>query len=246
MAKLTRHLGRLSNSGSRCAVVFRKLEDDPTSCLICDTDALPDMVQDSIMSIITGVIGQNEVDLYKALTRSTLSDGSNALTFLHERGHMRKEPISNVDMVPFPNRNVPLKDINASIDGEELVETPAAVEPVKEVALDTGNVDENVAIAAGLITQADLMQQDADAKREQAYALDPSLKPTATKAKAKTTKKKVSDGRLKSDAEKAATLEARNKRRREAYAKKNADKIDAELNAQVAEKVARDAEALED
>jgi len=237
MAKLTRHLGRLSNSGSRCAVVFRKLDDDPDQCLICDTDALPDMVQDTIMSIINSAIGQNEIDLYKALTRSTLSDGSNALNTLHERGWLRKEPISNVDMVPYPNRNVPLKDINASIDGE-VADAPAAVEPVKEVALDTGDVDKNVAIAAGLLTQADLMQSDADAKRKQAYALDPSLKP-GTKAKAK---KKVGDGRSKTDAEKAATLEARNERRRQSYAKKNADNIDAKLDAQVAEKIARDAE----
>jgi len=254
MADLTRHIGRYANSGSRVVVVFRKLEDDPTNCLLIETDSLPDMVQDNVMKIVNSPAGQKEIDLYQAMNKSTLSDGSNALTALHQRGLLKKVDIKLVEMMPMTNRPVPLADINAAIDGTAAPVEKQIQDPVEATAdvskMDTGDVDKNAQIAAGLITQAELMEADAKAKRDQAYKLDPSLEPEAydvdqhrTKAKTKkTTKKKVSDGRKKTAEEKAATLEARNERRREAYAKKQADQVDAKLDKQVAEKIARDAE----
>ena len=122
MAKLTRHVGRLTNSGVRCAVVFRTLPDEPENCLIVETDALSDMLQDDLMKVIEGRVAQEEIDLYKALERSRLSGGVNALSYLHQAGHIKKVPVANVEMMPLPNRPVPLVDINAQIDGNAPVE----------------------------------------------------------------------------------------------------------------------------
>lgn len=252
MAKLTRHVGRIKSSGVRCAVVFRKLEDDPKSCLIVETDTLPDMLHDNIMTIINGAIAQKEVDLYKGLTRSTLSDGSNALNALHERKYLRKIEIDKVEMVPFPNRAVPLADINASIDQTgDVVPTEAPVAPVETAEAPVEATEESAQVAANLLAQADLMEQDAQAKRAEAYRLNPDLDPSnkveaKPKAKAKEkvdTKKK--DKRVKSEAEKKATQEARNERRRQRYAEQKQAELDAKLEKQIAEKIVRDAERAE-
>lgn len=244
MAKLTRHVGRLSNSGVRCAVVFRQLPDEPDSALIIETDALSDMLQDDVMKLIEGQVAQSEVDLYKAMERSTLTGGANALTYLHQAGHMKKVPVTNVEMMPLPNRPVPLADINAQIDGvtapvQEAVSAPAQSETADDAPVES--TEQGKAQAASLLTQAELMEADAQAKREQAYKLDPSLKPN-TKKKTTTQKK---DNRVRSEAEKQATREARNERRREAYAKKKQADLDAKLEAQINEKVVRDAERAE-
>lgn len=232
MAKLTRHVGRYSNSGSRVVVVFRKLEDDSGQCLIVETDSLPDMVQDNVMTIVNSTAGQKEVDLFNALNKSNLSDGSNALTALHQRQLLKKVDISLIEMMPMTNRPVPLSDINAAIDGTAVEPTSKTEAPATAdtATLDTGDVDKNAGIAAGLIAQAELLEGDAKAKREQAAKLLPKAK------------KKVGDGRGKTDAEKAATLEARNERRRVAYEAKKQTKIDAKIDAQVAKKVVRDAD----
>jgi hypothetical protein len=255
MAKLTRHVGRLSNSGVRCAVVFRSLPDEPDNCLVIETDALSDMLQDDLMKIVEGKVSQEEVDLYKALERSQLTGGANALTYMHQAGHIKKVPISNVEMIPFPNRPVPLADINAQIDGTTPVEevvtasTQTEADVTAQEAPANAGTDEGKAQAASLIRQAEMMEDDAAKKREAAYQLDPSLKPTKTKTKAKTkaetktTQKK--DKRVKSEAEKQATREARNERRRQAYAAKKASETDAKIEAQIAEKVVRDAERVD-
>lgn len=248
---MTRHVGRLKNTGSRIAIVFRKLEDDPTSCLICEVERLPDLLHDNVMEIINSKIAQSTVNLYEALGRSQLNDGSNSLTTLHAAKYLRKVKISEVEAVPMPNRPVPLEQINEAIDnpnGAKLDPVAAQVAmpdaPIEQMAPVTGD---SAAIARNLIVQAELMEADARSKRQEAYMLhpesDPTYKPKATEKK-KLVTDNTQDKRVKTEAEKKATREAKNERRRQSYLATKEQSIDAALEAKVAQKIARDAQAL--
>ena len=52
MATNIKHTGMLLNTGKRVVVVFRELPDDPTHCLVVDTEAVPDWMQDDIHTAV--------------------------------------------------------------------------------------------------------------------------------------------------------------------------------------------------
>lgn len=253
---LKKHAGTLSNTGVRVAVVFRKLPNDENSCLIVETERLPDSYHDYVIQCLNSKEAFETNDFYEVLNRRTFPDGLNCLTALHQRGHLRKEPVTNVTMFPLPNQPVPLALINATIDkkvdqyiANQQKETAASV-PVdtrtsaeKLAAAEAlaakmqGNVPPSdtlnlVAQAKILIAQADALATAADAKREEAYALAPELKPGR--------------GRPADPEElKAEKLEERKAKRRERDQRKAAEakveKRESELDAKVAAKLKRDA-----
>lgn len=252
---LKKHGGTLSNTGVRVAVVFRKLPNDENSCLIVETERLPDSYHDYVIQALNSREAFETNDFYEVLNRRTFPDGLNCLTALHQRGHLRKEPVSNVTMFPLPNQPVPLALINATIDkkvdeyiakqkGETVhpvapadTRTPAEKQAAAEAlaAKMQGEVPlvmDTVAQAKVLISQADALEAAADAKREEAYALAPELKPGR--------------GRPADPEElKAEKLEERKAKRRERDQRKAAEakveKKEAELDAKVTAKLKRDA-----
>jgi len=154
------------------------------------------------------------------------------LTSLHQRGFLRKEPVSNVTMLPLPGQAVPLALINATIDKkvDEYVKKQNSKE--ESVSADVKAQQDPVAIAKGLIAQAELLEQDAAAKREEAYTLAPELKPGR--------------GRPATPEElKEQKLEERKAKRRERDQRKAAEakveKKESALDAKVAAKLERDA-----
>src|SRR5271166_1362075 len=109
---LKKHQGQLSNTGVRVAVVFRKIPTDPEYCLIVETERLPDSYHDYVIQTLNSKEASETNDFYEVLNRRTFPDGTNCLTSLHSRQFLRKEPISNVDMLPLPGQKVPLALIN--------------------------------------------------------------------------------------------------------------------------------------
>lgn len=233
---LKKHSGQLSNTGVRVAVVFRKLPNDDQHCLIVETERLPDSYHDYVIQVLNSREATETNDFYEVLNRRTFPDGLNCLTALHQRGFLRKEPISNINMIPLPGQVVPLALINATIDkkvdeymakkkGEELLKQHQTKAP--EIP-----VGDPVAIAKGLILQAELLEKDAITKREEAYLIAPELKPgrgrppTPEELKAEKAQERK-DKRRERDRAKAAEL-------------KNKKKIDA-IEAKIAEKLERDA-----
>src|SRR5574337_315055 len=97
---LKKHVGILKNTGVRVAVVFRKLPSDNTQCLLIETDRLSDSYHDAVMEILGSKEALNNNEFYEILNTRTFPDGTNCLTSLHQRGYIRKEPISNVVMIP--------------------------------------------------------------------------------------------------------------------------------------------------
>ena len=211
-----KHIGR-NHLGTRVVVVFREIPDDEAHCLVVETDSLPEMYQDQIMQEVNSRDAQQTVNLYEVLQRRSFGDGGQMLNTLHARGFIKKYPVEQIEMVPMPNRPVALSVINEQIStGKIAAETgadvpvsdaakedsgagvsvdtssglvkPVVIEPVK-VGSDGG--DATKAAAESKLLQARLMEEDAKKMREEAYALDPSLKKGGrpTKAAQKAVKK---------------------------------------------------------
>lgn len=242
---LKKHSGQLANTGVRVAVVFRKLPNDETNCLIVETERLPDSYHDYVIQCLNSKEAAETNDFYEVLNRRTFPDGSNCLTSLHQRGFLRKEPVTNIVMLPLPGQAVPLALINATIDKK--VEQYVAQQNATKTALENAEVppvpaisvttDDPVAVAKGLILQAEMLEQDALAKREEAYALAPDLRPGRGRPS------------LPEDL-KNEKLEERKIKRRERDQKKAAEsKIAAKtaaLDSKVAAKIGRDQARLEE
>lgn len=242
---LKKHAGQLANTGVRVAVVFRKLPNDETNCLIVETERLPDSYHDYVIQCLNSKESAETNDFYEVLNRRTFPDGSNCLTSLHQRGFLRKEPVTNIVMLPLPGQAVPLALINATIDKK--VDQYVAQQNAAKTALENAETpsvpaisvtsDDPVAVAKGLILQAELLEQDALAKREEAYALAPDLKPGRGRPS------------LPEDL-KNEKLEERKIKRRERDQKKAAEsKIAAKtaaLDSKVAAKIDRDRARLEE
>jgi hypothetical protein len=218
-------------------VVFRKLPNDENNCLIVETERLPDSYHDYVIQCLNSREASETNEFYEVLNRRTFPDGLNCLTALHQRGFLRKEPVTNITMYPLPGQAVPLALINATIDkkvDEYMAKQKAAsTSPADDISKAVSSVKQDpAAIAKGLIIQAELLEADAAAKREEAYALDPESRPGRGRP-------------TLPDDIKAEKLEERKEKRRERdrlrAAEAKVDKADALIDAKVAAKLKRDA-----
>ena len=199
-----KHIGR-NHLGTRVVVIFREIPDDEAHCLVCETDSLPEMYQDQLMQEVNSRDAQATVNLYEVLQRRSFGDGGQMLNTLHLRGFIKKYPVEQIEMTPMPNQPVALSIINEQINtgtiaSEKKEDVQVKSENVAEnTANDTGvSVDTDAGIikpvviepvtvgedkeeatkaaAESKLLQARLMEEDAKKMREEAYALDPSLK----------------------------------------------------------------------
>lgn len=247
-------MGILSTTGVRCMVVYRKVPGDESHCLIVETDHLSDMYHDNLVEICNSKESQEAGELYEVLNRRTFGDGLNALQALHYKGFLRKVPVSQVLLLPFPNQQVPLEMINAQMDGnieEYTANSQKATEDAvaaERKANPMSDPSDSEAIAQGLIIQAEMLEMEASKKRAEAEALLPS---TTKSAKAATSAPASSSrGRPKlSEAEKAErAAERKIKRRerdRERAAEKKALKEEQAIKDAVDAKVVRDSKRSE-
>lgn len=180
-----KHVGRLINTDRRVVVVFREIPEDKASCLVVDMDGLPDWMHDGLINTVESPAGQATGNFYEVATRSTFSDGSNMLNALHTRGLLKKHATSNVMMTPNSAAKIRLDELNAIIAEQASGESPVQ-EPVKdpiELARDTASVDQandvvsDTDLAKNMVAQAEQFEAEAQRLREEAYELEPSLKP---------------------------------------------------------------------
>lgn len=196
-----KHVGQLVNTQKRCIVVFREIPGEPENCLVVDTDALPDWMHDDVINAVESPSAQAESNFYEAAQRKLLSDGSNMLTTLHVSGRLMKTPTDNVMMVPNRETSIRLSELNAIIR-EQTGDAPAVKKPdneldvvgkdVSDVAApqpsqsSDGAIDETE-MAKSLLAQADKFESEAKLLREQAYEMEPSLKPRRGRPSKKST-----------------------------------------------------------
>lgn len=223
MNGLKKHIGHLSNTGTRIAVIFRKLPNDEKNALVCFTESLPDSYHDELINVINSQAAQSTTELSTVLNGRTFPDGTNCLSSLHQRGYLKKIPVSNITMTPLSGQKVPLALINASIDkkmdeyrkeeADKLIdESEAKNIPQPE--------SDPVAIAHGLLFEADALEKTALEKREEAYSLVPDLRP------------KVGRPAL-TEEERILALEDRKEKRRIREQSKNTPEIKAEREKEI-------------
>lgn len=192
-----KHVGRHSGTGQRLSVVFLQLPDEKENALVVYSDSLPDRYHDSFMEAVESPEGQASKNLYEVLTRKVFWHGTPMLETLHKEGLLRKLPTGSIIMTPNSNSSVPLNDILAQIGDVEIEDTPVndttqTPEPSQvDTNVEESKQDENKQIAQNLLIQAQLLEQDAVAKRNEAYKYDPSLKPAEPKSKVRVTKAKT-------------------------------------------------------
>ena len=64
--------------------------------LVAYSSRLPVMIHDEVMKTLESEIGQQAKEFADALFRTTMADGRNALTALHEEGMIKKVPTNQV------------------------------------------------------------------------------------------------------------------------------------------------------
>ena len=192
-----KHVGQIINTQRKCVVVFREVPNEEDSCLIVDTDALQDWLHDDVINAVQSPGAQASPNFYEYAQRTVLTDGANMLQALHARGLLRKQKTSNIMMTPNRSAKIRLDELNGLIreqtggkssvtpptDQMELAgkqqakAEPAPAAPAAPAAKADGIIDD-AALAKTMLSQAEQFMAEAARLQEQAYEMDPSLKPT--------------------------------------------------------------------
>jgi len=162
MARFIKHVGVNKDTGSKLVVVFRQMPEDPGSCLIVETQTLPEKFHDELMMAIEGPTAQQEVDLYNYLNRNNFFTGKGMLASLHEGGFLKKISTSNVLVTPSPGVEIMLDELNRQLDNINKPQQTSSNEPQ---ALD------NSALASQLLSQAEFYEGEAQRLRQEAREL---------------------------------------------------------------------------
>jgi len=186
MADIVRHVGKTVNTDRRVVVVYMQIPGREDHALVVDTDSLPSKYHDDLMQVIQGE-AQKEPVLANILTRRIMpSTGIDMLTSLHQAGQLQPVPVDKIIMLPQPNRPVPLPKL---IEYMAQAEDRAPVSAKENTEFRDNRIVENQAIekdsavyniAKNLIIEADMLQSEANRKRQQAYDMYPALAPKST------------------------------------------------------------------
>lgn len=185
----------LVNTGKRVVVVFRELPDDPTQCLVVDTEAVPDWMHDDIHNAVESPGAQATGNFYEYAERTVFTDGTNMLQTLHTTGRLMKTPTDNVKMTPNNSVSIGLTELNNII--REDTDKPVVSPPTDEVMMAGKDVMESAPapaasndgltdtdLAKNMLAQAKGFETEAKSLKAQAYELAPGLKPGPKKAAA--------------------------------------------------------------
>ena len=148
--------------------MYRTLPDDKESALVVSTDNLPNLYHDAFIAMIDSPEGQQSNELYEIANRRSFPDGKIILTALHEAGMLVKVPTSNVIVMPNAGNSIPLDELNKQISVQ--TEDTKQLNDFYKSTMDQQE-------AKNLLLQAEGLEQQAKTVRENAYNLDPDLRP---------------------------------------------------------------------
>lgn len=183
MAQFIKHVG-VNGQGKKCVVVFRELPGDSDSALVIQTESLPTLYHDDLISAIENVNCQNSMDPSEFLFRQSFHDGANMLNTIHQKGWMVKVPTKSVMMTPRPGVSINLVDLNRELtqikreqnatgtrsnDVTNNTTTPAQA----AATTSTNGVITDESLAAKYRSQANGFEVEARKLREEAEKLDP-------------------------------------------------------------------------
>jgi hypothetical protein len=179
-----KHVGKYGEKP--CVVVFREVPNEPDNCLIVETTTLEDQKHDELMNVVQSLEAQESNEISEVLSRRQFPDGSNILNDLHFTKKLVKVASNLVFLTPTPTDKIALSDVNSEIRKIDEGTNPPLNTEVNPDTLLAEQVQDSstTSQAQGLLQQAELiegdakaMMQDAEAKKQAAYELDPSLAP---------------------------------------------------------------------
>lgn len=159
MQKMQRHIGRVTNTGANCVVVFISLDGDEENALIIESESLPPKYSDLFAEAVMSREAQEEPELSKILSRKIFAAGATMLNLLHQEGYLVKMPINNITMLPTRNTAMPLRQI---VD---------AMNP--DAKKSSGNVSKD--FAKSKMEEAKRLEAQAKVLKLEAYKLNPKL-----------------------------------------------------------------------
>lgn len=183
---MIKHVGINKTLGTRYVVVFREVPNDPSNCLIVESDSLNALVQDNLMNAIESSECQTASHLGEALARKTFATGENMLQYLHTNGLMRKVPVDEVILTPNPGTKVSLKEINDIINGKDPTREQSTSS--NQTVVDSKSIDVNSGLAK---LKVDSKMSDSDFATvliAYAHTLNQSTNVKAPKKKARKAK----------------------------------------------------------
>lgn len=206
MAKPTKHIGRMKNTGAKVLVVFRTLPGESNSALILPVNQLSDAYHDALMQLVETEQAQDAFEFGEIMFIRHFPDGRPMLTAMQQDSRLQKISTDMVIMTPMVNAAVPLDQLNiliaeqknCAIDdlctfvkggsantvsnkkSETVKESVESAAPVRAQA-PTNAVLTDSDIARSYRSQADAMYKEAARLRKEADALDPPKKKTTAK-----------------------------------------------------------------
>lgn len=185
---MRRHVGKLSNTDLRCVIVFMQIPNREDHALVVTTDNLPPRFEQALLDVVDSPEGQAETVLANVLSRRMMPDSTKTLLqAMHEAGVLRAVPVTQVIMLPEPNRPYPLADILA-MNAAAALGGEAAARAEEETRFNphannqnAANSEQRLGIARNLIIEAEMLEADAKSKREKAYQYAPELRPRTKK-----------------------------------------------------------------
>ena len=200
MPQFLKHVGQIDATGKKCVVVFREIPGEESSCLVVETESLPQLYHDDLISAVESDSAQEDMDFYKYASRTILHDGRNMLEAFHLSGWLKKIPGTQVTMLPTREVSIRLDELNNQISqlnnaGKTTsgdVNAPSVVEEPK-----TPGVLDDSQIANQMRSQAAFFKKEAERLLAEAEALDPhrSSEPKPKAAPAVTTEATEKKGR---------------------------------------------------
>lgn len=172
---MVKHVGAVENTGSKCVVIFREVPGDEDNCLIVGSDTLPDVYHEGLMKVVESDEGQQSNDLGDLLSRRKFADGTNILEKLHVSGYLQKVPSRQVLLTPNRGTSVRLSEINDMVRKNRSTKAETT-EIVEEPAMQEDTAKQMITRAELLEAQIAQLQEEAQRLRDDAVALDPSLK----------------------------------------------------------------------
>lgn len=209
MEKMIKHKGILGPTGQRIILLFEKIPDDPTHCLVLEYDRLTDAYRQNILTLLESPRGQEVPEFYMALTEMSFGDGMPMLNTLHQRGYITKAAVKDVILMPNNSTKLPL-DVLLQVKSEGEVKLEEDINDAI-ITADLQKHEElkpsisNKELAEQLLSSAKMLESQANKKKEEAYVLCPELRPSA--GRPKLTKSEKDKRRVE-----------RNRMRRERYA----------------------------
>lgn len=196
MPQFLKHVGQIDTTGKKCVVVFREVPGEANSCLVVETESLPQLYHDDVINAIESDSAQEDMDFYKYAARSVLHDGRNMLEAFHLSGWLKKLPTTGVTMLPTREIKIRLDDLNSQINQLNAGKTTSGDvnnnQPIEESK--PAGVLSDSQIANQMRSQAAFFRKEAERLYAEAETLDPQttapLQKTAPTVKTEATEKK--------------------------------------------------------